>query len=132
MISIWHGLFLYGSSKAITFHHIKQLSKQYWRYGFWKLQMLKRYPSTLRWRQALPPIFVLTNIIGIIFALFNRYIAHSYLCLLGIYLLILFAASIREAMKKKEPALLLGLPAAIITMHFSWGLGFLFSAITRQ
>ena len=112
--------------------NLKELSKQYWRYGFWKLQMLKRYPSTLRWRQALPPIFVLANIIGIIFALFNRYIAHSYLFLLGIYLLILFAASIREAMKKKEPALLLGLPAAIITMHFSWGLGFLFSAITRQ
>lgn len=112
--------------------NLKELAKQYWRYGFWKLQMLKRYPNTIRWRQALPPLFVLANIIGIILSLFSSYAAHSYLILLGIYLLILFAASIREAVKKKEAALIFGLPAAIITMHFSWGLGFLISAITRQ
>ena len=27
-----------------------QLAKQYWRYGFWKVKMLKRYPASLRWR----------------------------------------------------------------------------------
>ncbi|MGV8025139.1 MAG: glycosyltransferase family 2 protein [Anaerolineaceae bacterium] len=112
--------------------NLKELAKQYWRYGFWKLQMLKRYPKTIRWRQALPPLFVLANIIGIILSLFNASAAQSYFILLGIYLLILLAASIREAMKKKEPALVVGIPAAIITMHFSWGLGFLISAITRQ
>ncbi|MCJ7435792.1 MAG: glycosyltransferase family 2 protein, partial [Anaerolineales bacterium] len=35
-----------------------ELVRQYWRYGFWKWRMLARYPSTLRWRQALPPLFV--------------------------------------------------------------------------
>ena len=35
------------------------LAKQYWRYGYWKVRMLRRYPETLRWRQAIPPIFVL-------------------------------------------------------------------------
>ena len=35
------------------------LARQYARYGFWKYQMLRRYPATLRWRQALPPLFVL-------------------------------------------------------------------------
>ena len=29
------------------------LLKQYFGYGYWKFQMLKRYPETLRWRQAL-------------------------------------------------------------------------------
>ncbi len=112
--------------------NLRELAKQYWRYGFWKLQMLKRYPKTIRWRQALPPLFVLVNILGILFALFNKYVAYSYLAILGIYLFILFATSIRDALKKKEPALILGLPAAIITMHFSWGFGFLISAMTRQ
>ena len=32
------------------------LARQYWRYGFWKARMLRRYPGTLRWRQALPPL----------------------------------------------------------------------------
>jgi glycosyltransferase involved in cell wall biosynthesis len=112
--------------------NLKELAKQYWRYGFWKLQMLKRYPKTLRWRQALPPLFVFVISIGLILSLFSKFAAFSTLTILGVYLLILLAASIREALKKKEPALVLGLPAAIITMHFSWGLGFLISAITRQ
>jgi glycosyltransferase involved in cell wall biosynthesis len=35
-----------------------ELARQYWRYGYWKWRMLRRYPDTLRWRQALPPLFV--------------------------------------------------------------------------
>jgi glycosyltransferase involved in cell wall biosynthesis len=42
-----------------------QLLRQYWRYGFWKWRMLRRYPDTLRWRQALPPLFVL-SLVGLI------------------------------------------------------------------
>src|SRR5512142_708211 len=43
------------------------LAQQYWRYGFWKLRMLLRHPGSLRWRQALPPLFVLSLIaLGII------------------------------------------------------------------
>ena len=34
------------------------LAKQYTRYGYWKVRMLRRYPDTIRWRQALPPLFV--------------------------------------------------------------------------
>ena len=36
------------------------LARQYSRYGFWKWRMLRRYPETLRWRQGLPPLFVLS------------------------------------------------------------------------
>jgi len=112
--------------------NLKELAKQYWRYGYWKLQMLKRYPKTIRWRQALPPVFVLMNFLGILFSLFNKYIAYSYLSVLGVYVLILLAAGISSAIKKKEPALILGLPAAMITMHFAWGMGFLVSLITKK
>ena len=42
-----------------------ELIHQYWRYGFWKWRMLRRYPDTLRWRQALPPLFVL-SVIGLV------------------------------------------------------------------
>jgi succinoglycan biosynthesis protein ExoA len=46
------------------------LAKQYWRYGFWKFKMLERYPKTLRWRQALPPLFVAGIIILAISGIF--------------------------------------------------------------
>ena len=38
--------------------NLSALWKQYWRYGFWKARMLRRHPQTLRWRQAIPPLFV--------------------------------------------------------------------------
>ncbi len=46
-----------------------KLAHQYWRYGFWKFKMLKRYPHTLRWRQALPPLFVLSLLVLIVLSL---------------------------------------------------------------
>jgi len=49
--------------------NLDELSRQYWRYGFWKAQMLKRYPKTLRLRQAIPPLFVLSLLIFAIAAL---------------------------------------------------------------
>ena len=44
---------------------LKDLARQYWRYGLWKWQMLRRYPATIRWRQALPPLFVL-SVLGLL------------------------------------------------------------------
>ena len=45
--------------------NLVELARQYWRYGYWKWRMLRRYPDTLRWRQALPPLFVL-SLLGLI------------------------------------------------------------------
>ena len=36
------------------------LAEQYFRYGWWKAQMLKVHPKSLRWRQAVPAAFVAT------------------------------------------------------------------------
>ena len=51
---------------------LSELAKQYWRYGYWKAQMLRRYPKTLRWRQMLPPVFVLALVsLGILSLVWN-------------------------------------------------------------
>ena len=46
-------------SKYIARDSILSLARQYWRYGFWKSRMLRRFPGTFRWRQ-LPPVFVIS------------------------------------------------------------------------
>lgn len=106
-----------------------ELSKQYGRYGYWKWKMLRRYPKTLRWRQALPPLFVLSLSLASLAAL----IYHPLWILLAsellIYFLILMFVSLRTAIGKKNWILFFGIPPAIFTMHFSWGLGFLWSMI---
>ncbi len=99
----------------------KRLAQQYFNYGFWKWKMLRRYPETLRWRQFLPPVFVLSLFFWLILSIFFP-LALVFLALeLLIYFFILFIA----ALKKK----MLGLPIAILIMHISWGSGFLWSAL---
>lgn len=108
---------------------LKKLADQYWRYGFWKFKMLKRYPHTLRWRQALPPVFVLMLAMLIVLSL-GLSIAQLLLVLqLCAYFFILGVAGLQLAIKTRKGFLLWGLPLAIATMHISWGAGFLWSGI---
>ena len=108
---------------------LRALAKQYARYGFWKCQMLRRYPETLRWRQALPPLFVLglagLGALGIFLPIFRVLLA----VLLGCYVLTLAIVGIQAALQTKKPFHILGLPLAIATMHIAWGAGFLWGMI---
>lgn len=109
-----------------------KLAGQYWRYGFWKFKMLKRYPHTLRWRQALPPVFVLALLTLIVLSL-GLTVARVLLALqLFVYLFVLGLAGLRLAMKTRKGFLFWGLPFAIATMHIAWGMGFLWSGISSM
>lgn len=112
--------------------NLKELSKQYWRYGFWKAQMLKRYPKTLRLRQALPPVFVAGIGLLIAASFFFRPARIVLLAVLGVYLLALLLAGAQIAWRKKDFSLLFGVPPAIAAMHFSWGAAFWPGLCTRQ
>lgn len=109
---------------------LASLAKQYWRYGYWKWRMLRRYPQTLRWRQALPPVFVL-SVLGL-FVL--GLVWPPARILLGLevaaYLLVLVLGSLKVAQQQRDLRLAAAIPLAIATMHFSWGLGFCWSFLT--
>ncbi len=106
------------------------LAAQYWRYGFWKLKMLKRYPHTLRWRQALPPVFVASLIFFIVLSLFFGLAKYALAAQLLLYFFVLGLAGLKLAVEKRNAFLIFGLPLAIATMHLSWGAGFLWSFIS--
>lgn len=108
---------------------LRDLSRQYWRYGFWKFRMLRRYPDTLRWRQALPPLFV-ASLLGFGFLSWWTFARWLLLLELMLYLAIMFLAGLRAALKHKKLYLILGLPLSILTMHVSWGGGFLWSLLS--
>lgn len=108
--------------------NLRALGKQYWRYGFWKYRMLRRYPESLRWRQALPPIFVLGVMIfaaASFFFLFTRIILGIGLSLYALVLIIIGAI---EAVREKDICML-NIALALIVMHFSWGSGFILSVL---
>lgn len=104
------------------------LAKQYWRYGFWKARMLRRYPETLRWRQFVPPAFVGSVFVLLLLSFWTP--ARILLALeISVYFLALFAAGIQQALKRGQPALAISFPVAVATIHFSWGAGLIYSGL---
>jgi cellulose synthase/poly-beta-1,6-N-acetylglucosamine synthase-like glycosyltransferase len=107
---------------------LRELSVQYWRYGYWKLRMLLRYPETFRWRQ-ISGLFVLSwLVLGTLSIWFPaaRWLLAAEAVIYGGALIL---AGMRAGTDKKSLLLGLGVPLAIATMHFSWGSGFLWSLL---
>jgi glycosyltransferase involved in cell wall biosynthesis len=103
------------------------LAKQYWRYGYWKARMLRRYPHTLRWRQAIPPLFVL-GLIGLAILSFWLPLARwSLMTVGGVYGLALLGVGVQAAIRRRDFPLVAGVPLAIGMMHFCWGSALLWS-----
>jgi len=110
----------------------RELIRQYWRYGFWKWRMLQRFPDTIRWRQALPPLFVLSLLGLLLLSLFFPPVLWILVLELFLYFFILFLAGSQVAVKQRNLYLLFGLPLAISAMHLSWGSGFLWSTLASS
>lgn len=108
------------------------LARQYFTYGFWKYRMLEKNPNTLRWRQALPPIFVLGVLMLLLLSGFITLARTLFIISLGSYFIILLAASSVVVVKRRDLTILVAIPLAILTMHFSWGSGFWWSLLNRK
>ena len=103
------------------------LSCQYWRYGYWKFQMLRKYPQSIRWRQALPPLFVLSIFILGFFSIWFNWILWILVFVTFLYFSALLVVAMQALKRSGNIHLVLGVPIAITTMHFSWGSAFLWS-----
>jgi len=107
----------------------KDLARQYWRYGYWKAKMVRRFPETLRWRQFLPPLFVCSLLFFFILAWFFPFARWLLLAEIAIYLGVLILAGIQVALSQRDWTMILGIPIAITIMHLSWGTSFLWSML---
>lgn len=100
------------------------LMKQFYRYGYRKLPTIWKYPSTLRWRQLLPPLYVLSVISTGILAFFSKWGFYGWLGMVLPYLCTLIGAGIYDALSYRKLYYLWGIPIAIAIVHWSWGIGF--------
>jgi len=109
-----------------------ELARQYWRYGYWKWRMLRRYPETLRWRQALPPWFVLSLLGLALLSIFLPIVGYVLMVEITLYFFIMMLAGGHAAFRQRKPYLILGLTLAIPVMHLAWGSGFLGSILNTS
>ena len=101
------------------------LARQYFDYGRWKREVVRRHPRSLRWRQAAPPALVAAIAGSLAVAVFRR----AVLAVPAAYLGSVIAAAIATGRSTRETGrLVLIFP----TMHLSWGVGFLAGPIATD
>lgn len=107
---------------------LSALWQQYFRYGQGKVHTLQKHPKSLRWRQAVPPVFVGTFLGTLMGGLFWKPFQFLFGLLAGCYLLANLVASTIVARRggwRYFPVL----PLVFATIHFAWGMGFWFGAV---
>ena len=102
---------------------LRGLARQYFEYGVWKREVLRRHPRSTRLRQLVAPAAVVANAGSLVLA-----VAHSprWLAIPGVYAGAAIGASV-VAGRRGGPAVMVRLPAVFATMHHAWGMGFLVS-----
>ncbi len=103
---------------------LRRLWKQYFEYGTWKRRVIRMHPESTRLRQLVPPLFIVAMLVSGVLALTPlRPLA---LVVPLAYLTLLIGSTLVQLLRTRDPAALL-FPAAVATMHTSWGVGFLTS-----
>ena len=100
------------------------LLKQYFRYGYWKVRVLQKYPLQMRPRQFVPLLFVIGLIGSLAAAIFSIWGWFFFAIAFGSYLLANFTSSFLISARHGWQYLKL-LPVAFFVLHLSYGLGFL-------
>jgi cellulose synthase/poly-beta-1,6-N-acetylglucosamine synthase-like glycosyltransferase len=103
---------------------LKELARQYFRYGHWKAQMLKLHPRSMRLRHAVAPLFVAALIaLGLSGLLWHAAWSLLLLMLLA-YLLPAFTFAFKLARREGDYKMLAPIIVAFFVVHCSWGGGF--------
>ncbi|MES2124550.1 MAG: glycosyltransferase family 2 protein [Gemmatimonadota bacterium] len=100
---------------------LAKLARQYARYGFWKVRTLLLHPQSLRWRQAVAPLFVVSLLLT---PLLVSLLGWWGLTHIGLYLVANLSASMITA-RRHGLGMLPVLPLVFAIIHCSWGTGFL-------
>lgn len=105
---------------------IPALAQQYYRYGFWKYQMLRKDPQALHWRQ-IPPALLLPWVIATVIVAGYWPSSLSMAAALS-YPVLTAAAAGQIALRLKSFAAWPAAAAAFVTLHLAWSAGFLRAA----
>ena len=101
---------------------VRALAKQYFEYGRWRREVMRTHPGTINLRYLAPPVTLVFTSIGLLFGVF----VSSIFLIAPIGYLV--GVVVSGVVVGKSFATKLMLPIVLLTMHMSWGLGFLTSS----
>ena len=118
------GLIYFDPRLIVTYRPrptVLALAKQYFNYGRWRRVVSRTHQGTINYRYLAPPIAVLGSALSILTSLL---LSTIFIVPLAIYLTFILLASFRIARSIGE---IICMPLILLTMHMSWGLGFITS-----
>lgn len=125
------GLVWFNPALHVTYRPrrtLAALSRQYFDYGRWRREVARRYPETVSLRYLAPPIAVIALAVALVCVVVGAVFSPPLLALgifvIAAYLLLVVAGSLLQA-RGLSLRSVLWLPVVIVTMHVSWGIGFL-------
>jgi succinoglycan biosynthesis protein ExoA len=129
------GLIWFQPDLGVTYRpraSVRTLGAQYFHYGRWRRVVARQHAGTINPRYLAPPLAVLAMAAGIVAGLVGltaggplRWLALGFVIPAG-YLAGILAVTATAA-RSLGPPVLARLPAALVTMHVCWGVGFLTS-----
>jgi succinoglycan biosynthesis protein ExoA len=128
------GLIWFQPRLSVTYRPratVRTLAAQYFHYGRWRRVVARQHARTINLRYLAPPVTVLAMALGLVAGLVGLTASALSWLSLGFLVPAAYLAGILAvtafAARAVSPRVLLSLPAALVTMHVSWGLGFLTS-----
>lgn len=107
-----------------------ELWRQYYEYGWWKVEVLRRHPRQMQARQFAPPALVAALGLSATLAPFSRRARRAVIALGSVYVGGTVAASVARG-RGEAPGAALRLPLTFATLHFAYGLGFVNAVLRR-
>ncbi len=118
------GLIYFDPRLVVTYRpraSVKALAKQYFEYGRWRRVVSRHHEGTINYRYLAPPITVLGTALSLLLGIL---VSPLFFLPALVYAIFIFIASISIGKTIGE---IICLPLVLLTMHLSWGIGFLTS-----
>ena len=118
------GLIWFDPRLLVTYrprNTLAKLAKQYFQYGRWRRVISRQHRSTVNFRYLAPPFTVVANLLSLLLSILFSPI---FLIPPLIYLALVVVGGIVIAKKLIDRLLM---PIVLVTMHISWGIGFITS-----
>lgn len=103
---------------------LKELWRQYFKYGYFKLKVMQKHKIKISFRHFIPSCFVATLFISVLLTFYKSLFAYLFYLVTSSYIAISFLFSLKIVLDKGIRYLPI-LPIVFATLHLSYGIGFL-------
>ena len=128
------GLVWFNPAMSVTYRPrptVKALARQYFEYGSWRREIMRRHDGTVEFRYLAPPAAVAAIATGTLLGLAGALRGSRALAAVGFAAPLGYVASVsiggRLIGRAEPPSIRARVPIALATMHMAWGVGFLTS-----